>query len=442
MMDFGFAAGLGDIAEVESVKAPFARSSVLSNDDTSSLNGSVMGRSKPIEGNNLFGGRQKVYKIGAGGNKGAMSGRVLYGDDVAQSAFQKWRQSEKDRQSFDDLQQSESLESEIERPESPSQIDYNRKRETNSTTSSGPYAARDSTAATSVSSSQKDRESFANTFRTASPTPTAPTVERTVTRTRRLYEQSLNQDQQDHQTSALSRFDTLSKRTIGSRTPDLTPPVPSPSSATFGDRFITRSVLGKASAPNLRSFSPSSESVNKFPNMDQKAFGATPPLSPPISETGEVQPLDRNMILSRNNSQYDESRFAQRQVQMQRGRETPTTGFRNNSNTSLSGPRSRSPSAQRTAAEKSDSGSFPTVQEESQSSTFFDDDDDEDEIRSPDIITPQLTVEKPADIEHPALRHSAMPTPLIISDGPGDIASAKVNDLPHDSPTLGPTSGG
>ncbi|CAF3486834.1 hypothetical protein FGSG_08325 [Fusarium graminearum PH-1] len=442
MMDFGFAAGLGDIAEVESVKAPFARSSVLSNDDTSSLNGSVMGRSKPIEGNNLFGGRQKVYKIGAGGNKGAMSGRVLYGDDVAQSAFQKWRQSEKDRQSFDDLQQSESLESEIERPESPSQTDYNHKRETNSTTSSGPYAARDSTAATSVSSSQKDRESFANTFRTTSPTPMAPpTVERTVTRTRRLYEQSLNQDQQDHQTSALSRFDTLSKRTIGSRTPDLTPPVPSPSSATFGDRFITRSVLGKASAPNLRSFSPPSESVNKFPNMDQKAFGATPPLSPPISETGEVQPLDRNMILSRNNSQYDESRFAQRQVQMQRGRETPTTGFRNDSNPSLSGPRSRSPSVQRPTAEKSDSGSFPTVQEESQSSTFFND-DDEDEMRSPNIITPQLNVEKPADIEHPALRHSAMPTPLIISDGPGDITSAKVNDLPHDSPTLGPTSGG
>ncbi|KAL6918127.1 hypothetical protein ACHAP8_008257 [Fusarium lateritium] len=441
MLDFNFAAGLGDIAEVESVKAPFARSSTLSNDDASSLNGSVMGRSKPIEGNNLFGGRQKVYKIGAGGNKGAMSGRVLYGDDVAQSAFQKWRQSEKDRQSFEDVQQSEPLESEIGRPESPSQNDYNHKRETNSTTSSGPYAARDSTAATSISSSQRDRESFANTFRTSSPTPT---VERTVTRTRRLYEQSLNQDQQDHQTSALSRFDTLSKRTIGSRTPDLTPPVPSPSSATFGDRFITRSVLGKASAPNLRSFSPSSESVNMFPSMDQKAFGSTPPLSPPISETGEVQPLDRNMILGRNSSQYDESRYAQRQVQMQRGRETPTMRFRNDSTTSLSGPRSRSSSAQRPSAEKNESGSYqtePTVQEESQSSTFFND-DDEDEIRSPDLTTPQLTVDKPTDNDHPALRHSAMPTPLIISDGPADVAPAKTDDLPHDSPTLGPTSGG
>ena len=446
MMDFGFAAGLGDIAEVESVRAPFARESVASNDDASSINGSVMGRSKPIEGNNLFGGRQKVYKIGTGGNKGAMSGRVLYGDDVAQSAFQKWRQSEKDRQSLD-LQQSESMESETGRPESPSQTDYDRKRETNSTTSSGPSAARDSTAATSISSSQKDRESFANTFRTASPTPP---VERTVTRTRRLYEQSLNQDLQDQQTSALSRIDTLSKRTLGSRTPDLTPLVPSPSSATFGDRFMTRSVLAKASAPNLRSFSPPSssqmspaDSVNKFPNMDQKAFGATPPLSPPISETGEIQPLDRSIMLSRNNSQYDESRFAQRQVQMQQGRETPTQRFRNDSNPSLSGSRSRSPSTHRSHVEKSDFQTEPTVHEESQASTFFHDDDDES-ARSPDLsaTTPQVTVERPADVQHPAFRQSAMPTPLIISDGPGDVASVRTDNLPKDSPTLGPTSGG
>ncbi|RSM01759.1 hypothetical protein CEP52_008361 [Fusarium oligoseptatum] len=94
MMDFGFSAGLGDIAEVESIRAPFARSSFQSSDDAASTSGSIMGRSKPTEGNNLFGGRQKIYKIAAGGS-GAMSGRALYDDDVAQSAFQKWRQAEK-----------------------------------------------------------------------------------------------------------------------------------------------------------------------------------------------------------------------------------------------------------------------------------------------------------------------------------------------------------
>ncbi|KAH7235668.1 hypothetical protein BKA59DRAFT_280184 [Fusarium tricinctum] len=454
MMDFGFSAGLGDIAEVESIRAPFARSSMQSNGDDASTNGSVMGRSKPIEGNNLFGGRQKVYKIGTGGNKGALSGRVLYGDDVAQSAFQKWRQSEKDRQSFEDLRKSESFESENARPESPSQTDYDRKRETNSTTSSGPSAARDSTAATSISSSQPssaiDRESFARTSRTVSP---APPVERTVTRTRRLYEQSLNQELQDQQTSALSRIDTLSKRNLGSRTPDLTPPVASPASATFGDRFMSRSVLAKASAPNLRSFSPPSssqmspvESTNKFPSMDQKAFGATPPLSPPISETGEAQHLDRNMITSALSSQYDESRYAQRQMQMQRGRETPTNRFRTDSN--ASDPRSRSSSAQRPHLDKNDSSfkTGSTVQEESQTSTFFDDDDDDqsavNESRRSDLAPPQVTVDRPADVQHPAFRHSAMPTPLLISDGPGGAAIGTTDELPNDSPTLGPASGG
>ncbi|KAJ4254425.1 hypothetical protein NW762_010023 [Fusarium torreyae] len=460
MMDFGFAAGLGDIAEVESIRAPFARSSMQSNDDAASTNGSIMGRSKPIEGNNLFGGRQKVYKIGSGGTKsGAMSGRVLYGDDVAQSAFQKWRQSEKERQSFEDLHHSESNESETARPESPSQPDYNRKRETSSTTSSG-RAARDSTAATSISSSQpsssvQDRESFVRTSRTVSPTPG---MERSVTRTRRLYEQSLNQDLQEQQSSALSRIDTLSRRALGSRTPDLTPPVPSPASATFGDRFITRSVLAKASAPNLRSFSPPSssqmspvESMNKFPSLDQKAFGATPPLSPPISETGEAQPLDRSRVVSRTSSQFDESRFAQRQMQMQQGRETPTSRFRTGSNASLSAPRSRSSSAHRPHLEKNDSGSFqtePTVQEETQPSTFFDDDDDDqpafNEPPHPEVAPPppQVTVDKPADNEHPAFRRSALPTPLAISDRPESMTASSTNEPPKDSPTLGPTSGG
>ncbi|RSL86350.1 hypothetical protein CEP51_002892, partial [Fusarium floridanum] len=389
MMDFGFSAGLGDIAEVESIRAPFARSSFQSSDDAASTSGSIMGRSKPTEGNNLFGGRQKIYKIAAGGS-GAMSGRALYDDDVAQSAFQKWRQAEKERQGLEDFDQNDSMESETARPESPAQPDYNRKRETNSTTSSGP---RNSTAATSITSSQpassvKDWQSFAGTSRTVSPTPP---MERSVTRTRRLYEQSLNQDVQDQQSSALSRLDTLSRRTLGNRTPDLTPTVPSPASATFGDRFVTRSILAKASAPNLRSFSPPTssqlspvDSANKFPSVEEKAFGATPPLSPPISETGEAQPLDRSRLLNgRSSGQYDENRYAQRQVQMQQGRDTPTNRFRTESNASQPTV-SRSSSGNRTF-EKHDSSLLrtePTVQEETQPSTFFDDDDDDQPLPS------------------------------------------------------------
>src|SRR5687767_1263403 len=78
-----FGAGLHDIAEVESIRAPpFARQDSYHSDDAASTSGSVMNRSKPTEGNNLFGGRQKIYKNTAGGNKSnGLPGRALYEDD-------------------------------------------------------------------------------------------------------------------------------------------------------------------------------------------------------------------------------------------------------------------------------------------------------------------------------------------------------------------------
>ncbi|GJN71894.1 hypothetical protein PLICBS_005963 [Purpureocillium lilacinum] len=70
LADFGLGAGLHDIAEVESIRAPpFSRfDSYNSSDDAASTSGSIMNRSKPTDGNNLFGGRQKIYKIPAGGS--------------------------------------------------------------------------------------------------------------------------------------------------------------------------------------------------------------------------------------------------------------------------------------------------------------------------------------------------------------------------------------
>ena len=49
----GALTGLSDIAEVESVRAPFLRSDDAS--DAGSTHGSVMSRSKPVEGNNQIG---------------------------------------------------------------------------------------------------------------------------------------------------------------------------------------------------------------------------------------------------------------------------------------------------------------------------------------------------------------------------------------------------
>ncbi|EOD47126.1 hypothetical protein UCRNP2_6132 [Neofusicoccum parvum UCRNP2] len=90
LTDFGFnATGLQDIAEVSSIngsiRPPFLAGRADSidggygTDDDSIHSGSVMSRSRPGEGNVLFGGRQKVY----------LGNRALYDDDVGMSAYQK-----------------------------------------------------------------------------------------------------------------------------------------------------------------------------------------------------------------------------------------------------------------------------------------------------------------------------------------------------------------
>lgn len=464
LADFGaLGGGLHDIAEIESLRAPSTgRFDSYQSDDASSMTGSIMSRAKPTEGNNLFGGRQKIYKLAAGSRAG-MSGRALYDDDVAQSSFQRWRQAERERKSFEDEQISDTLEAE------PT-FDYNRRRETNSTTSSAPSAARNSTAATSIASQP-------SSIKDAQSTGHLPGLERSVTRTRRLYEQGLTQDLHDHQSSALSRMDTLSKqRPFGSRTPDLASAMPSPTASTFGERAADRRpIISKASAPNLRSFSPSAmgssqmspadSTTSKFPRLEQKPnFGSSPPLSPPISETEEhsglsIQPGDRGKatamgVFNRPAMQYDESRYAQRQRQLQQGRDIPTS--RNTtgcSATSSVRDRSRSSSAQRTTTAerngpKAPLREVPVRSEEHSSSTFFDDSDDDSADNRPGLsaTAPRLTVERPDDHDHPAFRKSALPTPLSFNspkdtDSQASLSPAFQLEPPEDSPTLGPNAG-
>ncbi|KAK7964452.1 hypothetical protein PG988_011426 [Apiospora saccharicola] len=467
MQDFGPAGalsalgGLSDIAEVESIRAPFARNDTYASDNEST-HGSVMTRAKPTEGNNLFGGRQKVYKISAGG--GGMNGRVLYDDDVALSAFQKWKRDEQKRKSLeaatdegDDGSQRPSMEEPYPRSESPFSSSYNRKRETNSTTSSIPSMARNSTAATSITSQQltpsvKDWQGGSTAPTSASSTPI---LERTFTRARRLYETGLNNDLQEQQSSALNRMDTLSRqRNLGARTPDLAQASPSPTTSGFSDRlFGDRRILSKASAPQLRSMSPTSRSASGTPDLGIRvpssggdsrngSFAATSPLSPPISESEEISalpigPNDRGKatalgVFQKPAQPYDESRFAQRQLQLQQGRDTPTQRFRTESNASRMSASTPQPL---------DLKATPMLVEEPSASTFFDDSD-----VSPGIA-PQLHIERPTDNVHPALRNGALPTPLSLasrSDGePSPTAepsslSPQPQLTPADSPTLGP----
>ncbi|KAG5982031.1 hypothetical protein E4U55_002400 [Claviceps digitariae] len=462
MADFGgLGGGLHDIAEIESLRAPqMGRFDSYQSDDASSTTGSVMSRAKPNEGNNLFGGRQKIYKLAAGSRAG-MSGRALYDDDVAQSSFQRWRQAEKERNLAEAEQNDSTFEAE------PT-LDYSKRRETSSTTSSAPSAGRNSTAATSIASQP-------SSFKDTHAGVPMPGPERSVTRTRRLYEQGLNQDLHDHQSSALSRMDTLSKqRPFGSRTPDLASAAPSPNAGTFGDRVADRrTVISKASAPNLRSFSsssmtsshksPAEPAMSKLPKVDQKPnLGSTPPLSPPISETEEpsglaIQLGDRAKaaamgVLSRPAIQYDESRYAQRQRQLQQGRDVSTSRNTMGPTPSSVRERSRSSSAHRNISERiGPQTPLPDlpVQKGFPGSTAFDDSDDgsaNGKRLELSAVTPQLIIKRPDDQDHPAFRKSAIPTPLILnspksSDGQDSPTAADHLSPPEDSPTLGPSGG-
>ncbi|KAK3316623.1 hypothetical protein B0H66DRAFT_604903 [Apodospora peruviana] len=489
MADFGFGVGggLSDIAEVESIRAPFMRTGIdsyASDDADSTKIGSVMNRSKPTEGNNLFGGRQKIYKIPAGSSSkpsGGLPGRALYDDDVALSAFQRWRQAEKDRtfgeEDRDDSAAEGDTEQEQTRTESPPPVGYNRKRETSSTTSSASLRARNSTAATSITSqptpSVKDWQSVSSVSAAST-----PALERNVTRTRRLYEQVSTQDTHD-QPALLSRTDTFARqRPFGNRTPDLGGNSPSPTSNVFTDRLTTdkRSILTKVSAPNLRSMSPpvSGSSMGAMDlgisvpsQADPKInFGGSPPLSPPISETGEnpllpIQPSDVGKatalgVFHKPSQPYDESIYAQRQIQLQQGRDTPNGRVRTESNASLATGRSRSSSSanrQPFESKLEPIKTQPPVQEEGHPRTFLDMDSPEPDMDKtvPSAVL-HVRVQRPADNDHPALRQSALPTPLSLGVGPSSepspisatpsiLVDKSEQATPEHSPTLGSTTG-
>lgn len=483
--NFGMGGGLGDIAEVESIKAPpFLRTDSTASEES----GSVLTRARPTEGNVMFGGRQKIYKIALGSSSSknlgdGMSGRTLYDNDVSMSAFQKWRQAAKEQdqenEPHGEAVEEESRQVEVSsftRAESPLPQGYNKKRETSSTTSSTPSGGRNSTAATSIISQPTTLHSQQTTA--ASSATSTPALERHVTRTRRLYEQGLTQDLQEQQHSVLSRVDTLTRRPAGVRTPDLGQNSPSPTMHSFSDRFgERRTILSKASAPNLRSMSPptTGSSIGTL-DLNTKAtnaidtktsFLASPPLSPPISDHSasdqtnlSIQPKDLGKatamgVFQRPSQPYDDSRYAERQLQLKQGRETPTQRSRKDSSTSFTYSRSQSVASNR-QQESDAKATVLSTQEEG----LAEGSQQNDPLESPilnDLVhqpsfSPQVRVQRPADQDHPALRGSAIPTPLSVSQAPSDSKSPLNNDvdllsvkpktfLLGDSPTLGPNSG-
>lgn len=371
LIDFGFTVhGLSDIAEVSSIHgsvgAPFAFSSRADSyadgygtDDESTHTGSIMSRPKPGEGNNLFGGRQKIYKIPAGSKSsadgGGLGGRVLYDNDVRLSAFQKLREKEREQQ-WEERNDGEDNNMETStaghsRAGSPTLAGYNRNRETSSTTSSGLVNTRISTAATSVTSQRTPSLSGSQTPVSAGGSVSNLGIERSTTKTRRLYETGLDQHVHDQQHSSMNRIDTLTRqRGVGSHTPPLTMNSPtSASSVSAADRWDGKPVLGKGSMPNLRAaspppnhnlpspvggfdFGPPAKPTHLAVEPKSQYGFSNPPLSPPVSENDEAAPISRandrakamiNGASSKPGQQYDENKNLQHQFHMKNGRETP-----------------------------------------------------------------------------------------------------------------------
>ncbi len=373
--------GLSDIAETapfDSIRRPFASeradsyhsSEGYGTDDDSSHSGSVMGRPKHREGNNLFGGRQKIYKIPVGGSAlaknlgstsvdaahgsgGRMGGRALYDDDVSTASF---RNLEKKGSEVYGRPAEGELVRKVEddaptddRSASPPPAGYNRNRETSSSTASAPSNIRTSTAATSITSQSVVSLPGASGYSTSSPPPSqhSPTnpagpvgPERAPTRSRRLYGQGLDQQMHDRQNSALHKLDSLQQR----QPVAVTPQHLLQSQSAFNLRDHYQRAGSPYALPGNHEVSPPPPSVPASPS--KAAFGIVDngPVSPPAdrfpisrgpasteSDEGSVfssavQPNDRGKAtalgaFNKPSMPYDEQQYSRRQFQLQQARD-------------------------------------------------------------------------------------------------------------------------
>jgi len=347
MLDFGFgaASGLSDIDEVRSINSsirpPFANEkhqSFRSDEGYTSEaeTHNVMARSRPGEGNTMFGGRQKVYMIPKNGAASSKSlGKFLYDDDVGMSAFQKHRQREKEVQasrdpempedpSFDfglgqaeggDEDDKEGLHDSVrDFANSPSLSAYDKKRSTTSTTGS---EARSSTAATSITSQPA--------MGTALPTavPSAP-LDRSDTKSRRLYERGLDQHMQDQQSSSISRLNSIQRQRPFNTGSKASPPYlhSAKSTGNLTDRVPLRVYTSQSSSPPV----PHAATFSPFAKPGQSPL-ASGPNSPSIDESGvlsqALEPADRGKAtamgaFNKPKHAFDEQQYMERQMQLQR----------------------------------------------------------------------------------------------------------------------------
>ncbi|KAF2019702.1 hypothetical protein BU24DRAFT_342923 [Aaosphaeria arxii CBS 175.79] len=348
--EFGFVAGgLSDIAEVSSlngsIRPPFAteRSDSF---DSSDGSGSMMSRARPGEGNVLFGGRQKIYKISNAASSKNL-GRALYEDDVAMSSWQKSRAEERERQLREEQEAHErqTLESQMldtqtiepispvrDSPYSPSFPSYDQKRETSSSTNSGTANTRTSTAATSIASQGAGSIPAPSPALPTHNGPASPTdFNRAATKARRLYDQGLDQHMQDQQSSAMNRLNSIQR--TRAPTGRSTPPLPfnqTRSATNLNDRF-NRSQPLRTESP-----APSGKDVHSNSSSPIISRPQSPPLMSPVGSDIEeaqtlnsaLQPNDRGKAtalgaFNKPKQAFNEQQYAERMRRLQQEREAP-----------------------------------------------------------------------------------------------------------------------
>lgn len=311
----------------------------------------IMSRARPGEGNNMFGGRQKIYKIpiGASGStksfgkesedqsKG-MGGKALYGDDIAQSAFQKLREQERqNRESETEKRHSD------ERSDSPPLADYNRNRETSSSTNSN---ARTSTAATSVASQKSAYGGHGNMNNYPLAANSGYGSERPMPKSRRLYGQGLDQHMYEQQSSAMHRLESLHRQRTMGGAPYSKNLQQSRSATNLNDRYQRSGALYtssdfRAASPPLAATPPRICDFDLGLNEDRtephvdSGYGRSPPLSPPMSpvmdktfaaalEPNDLGKATASGAFNKPNQPYNEQQYLERQRQLQQGRESPS----------------------------------------------------------------------------------------------------------------------
>lgn len=369
---------LTDIAEVASlngsIRPVFASSkahSYGSSDGYGTDDGYLMNRPRPGEGNNLFGGRQKIYRIAVGartssgdgtGNEDGnwtwgkgMNGRALYGDDVASSAFVRPAQSEKpDSPELSSEPPSVRSSQAPQRSGSPL-FTYNHKRETTSSTTSVQVESRASTAATSVASQRSVNGAAGNPAGSPQPTRVSASVmanpasmDRQAAKSRRLYGQGLDQHIYDQQSSAMHRLESLQRqRALGASS------LPrnlsqSRSGHNLQERY-QRSAASNTSDSHRAASPPASGSPSRLREFDlglpagppsatsqpETGYFRSPPLSPPMSPVPDpklVAALEPNDVgkatalgaFNKPSKQFDEQQYLERQIiQLQQRRNSP-----------------------------------------------------------------------------------------------------------------------